>query len=134
MTRNATASTTADAEPLRRLREESPGRRFHRSERDSDDASLDAPPADGAASLQRRLRGRYSRGMSFFSHPPRGRAGPAEASAAGDMGAVSETETALAAAAAASASIIAMGRAAAAAFVGGLVWQVKTGFWLGETG
>jgi hypothetical protein len=58
MTRNATASTTADAEPLRRLREESPGRRFHRSERDSDDASLDAPPADGAASLQRRLRGR----------------------------------------------------------------------------
>ena len=115
MTRNATASTTADAEPLRRLRDESPGRRFHRSERDSDDASLDAPPADGAASLQRRLRGRYSRGMSFFSHPPRGRAGPAAASAAGEMGAVSGTETALATAAA-SASM-AIGRAAAAAFV-----------------
>ena len=56
----------------------------------------------------------------------------AAASAAGEMGAVSGTETALATAAA-SASM-AIGRAAAAAFVGGLVWQVKTGFWLGETG
>ena len=60
MTRNATASTTAAAEPLRRVREDSPGRRFHLRERESDEASLDAPAADGAASLQRRLlRGRW---------------------------------------------------------------------------
>jgi hypothetical protein len=60
MTRNATASTTTAAEPLRRVREGRPGSRcFHLRERESDEARLDAPAADGTASLQRRpLRGR----------------------------------------------------------------------------
>lgn len=69
--------------------------------------------------------------MSFLSHPPRGCAGLA-ASAPGDMGAVSETEAALAAATASGS--MAIGRSAVVAFVGGLVWLVKIGFWLGKLG
>ena len=73
--------------------------------------------------------------MSFLSHP-RGRAGPGAASAAGDMGAVSETEPA-AVAAAASASM-AIGRRCAAigrVCVRALFWLEKIGWVVvGKTG
>jgi hypothetical protein len=112
MTRNVTASTTAEAEPLFRLREESPGSRFHRSERDSDDASLDGARTPGEAAVprsllfQRPVLGRWdSRGTSRRSHRPRDRA-PAAGLASGDMGAVSEISRAAATATTASSMAI----------------------------
>jgi hypothetical protein len=59
MTRNATTSTTTAAEPLRRVRDGRSGsRRFHLRERESDEASLDAPAAPGQVVVP--LRGRVT--------------------------------------------------------------------------
>ena len=111
MTRKATSSSAADAEPARRLRDGSAGMRFHRNDRDSDDASLRyddgpaapppfaasaAPPGLAPRVFHRRLRGRYSLGTSRRSHPRRV-AAPAFAEA-GDMGAVSDVVVATTAA------------------------------------
>lgn len=112
MTRKATSSSAADADPARRLRDGSAGIRFHRSDRDSDDASLrydDGPaatppsPSVAGRAFHRRLRGRYSRVTSRRSHPRRvvvPIAAPGFA-AAGDMRAVSHVAATAAAAASA---------------------------------
>lgn len=125
MTRKVTSSSAADAEPARRLRDGSAGIRFHRNDRDSDDASLRyddgpaAPPpptasaAPGAPArvFHRRLRGRYSRGTSRRSHPRLVApvVGPIAAPAfaeTGDMGAVSDVVVVVATTAAVSAMAI----------------------------